>query len=93
MYADECSALALVNHLNKKTRPRETYICLHVLGLYSRVQLTILNGGYTNSVCIPDPDPACHFDADPDPTFHFDADPDEDLYFQKKAQNLEKLLK
>ncbi len=45
---------------------------------------------YTN-VEDPDPDPVCHFDAAPHPTFHFDADPD--LGVQKKAQNLEKVLK
>jgi hypothetical protein len=39
-----------------------------------------------------DPDPACHFDADPDPTVNFDVDPDPDPRFQKKAQNLEKVL-
>ncbi len=39
-----------------------------------------------------DPDPAYFFDADSDPTFHFDADLDPDPRFQKKAQNLEKVL-
>jgi hypothetical protein len=40
-----------------------------------------------------DPDPVCHFDADPDPTLHFDVDPVPDHSFQKKALNLEKVLK
>jgi hypothetical protein len=53
-----------------------------------------------------DPDTTYHPDADPDsdffyadpyPTFHFDADPDADPdpdpSFQKKAQNIEKVLK
>jgi hypothetical protein len=45
-----------------------------------------------------DPDPTCHFDADadpdPDPTFHCDVDRDldPDPSFQRKAQNLEKVL-
>ncbi len=49
----------------------------------------------TTDNLVPDPDPACHFDADPDPgpTFHFDTDPDRDPSFQIKAQDLEKVLK
>jgi hypothetical protein len=37
----------------------------------------------------PDPDPVCHFDPDP----RFQLNPDPNPSFQRKAQNLEKVLK